>query len=334
MGRATDTPLFEESMGILACPCCGAPLTPEDEGLACTGSECSTSFPVIRGIPVLIDDRCSVFCVDDFVREEETFFAISSRSRLAEALSRLVPKRDKNLKAKQNYRRLAEELLRSNEGPGVQSPDSSPRVLVLGGSILGAGIDEFVGRPDIDVIESDASFGPRTQLICDAHSIPFADGSLDGVVVQAVLEHVVDPARCVAEIHRVLRPGGVVYSETPFMQQVHGGRYDFTRYTHLGHRRLFRDFDELASGAIEGPGMALAWSWEYFLVGLAPGGAGRRLAQVLARFTAWPLKYLDHLVIDRPQALDAAAGLYFMGRKSGRTLGDEELVCQYRGAIR
>lgn len=334
MGRATDTPPFEESIDILVCPCCGAPLTPADEGLTCTGSECSTSFPVMRGIPVLIDDRCSVFCVDDFVREEETFFAVSSRSRLADALARVVPKRDKNLKARANYRRFAEELLEGDEAPGAKGSGRRPRVLVLGGSILGAGIDAFVERSDIDVIETDASFGPRTQLICDAHSIPFADGSLDGVVVQAVLEHVVDPARCVSEIHRVLRPGGVVYSETPFMQQVHGGRYDFTRYTHLGHRRLFRAFDELASGAIEGPGMALAWSWEYFLVSLAPGGAGRRIAQVLARLTAWPLKYLDHLVIDRPQALDAAAGLYFMGRKSDRTLADEELVCQYRGAVR
>ena len=334
MGGTGGVEFGQEFTESLACPCCGASLDVRDAHLACSAGGCAASFPVIRGIPVLIDDRCSVFCVDDLVREQETFFAISSRSRLADLVTRLVPKRDKNLKAKGNYERLAKELLGEGAGAAAGMPERRPRVLVLGGSILGAGIDEFVARPDIDVLETDASFGPRTQLICDAHSIPFTDGSLDGVVVQAVLEHVVDPARCVSEIHRVLRPGGVVYSETPFMQQVHGGRYDFTRYTHLGHRRLFRDFDELASGAIEGPGMALAWSWEYFLVSLAPGGAGRRLAQVLARFTAWPLKYVDHLIIDRPQALDAAAGVYFMGRKSGRTLGDEELVCQYRGAIR
>ncbi len=43
-------------------------------------------------------------------------------------------------------------------------------------------------------------------LICDAHDIPFADRSFDGVIVQAVLEHVVDPFRCCEEIHRVLIP--------------------------------------------------------------------------------------------------------------------------------
>jgi len=52
----------------------------------------------------------------------------------------------------------------------------------------------------------------------------------DAVWIQAVLEHVLDPVRVVAEIHRVLRPGGLVYSEIPFMQEVHEGAYDFTRF--------------------------------------------------------------------------------------------------------
>ncbi len=84
------------------------------------------------------------------------------------------------------------------------------------------------------------------------------DESFDGVICQAVLEHVLDPYRCVEEIHRVLRPNGLVYAETPFMQQVHGGTHDFTRFTHLGHRRLFRKFAEVDSGVVCGPGMALA----------------------------------------------------------------------------
>ena len=80
-------------------------------------------------------------------------------------------------------------------------------------------------------------------LICDANDIPFENGSFDGVVLQAALEHVADPYRCVEETHRVLKEKGLVYAETAFMQQVHGGRYDFTRFTRLGHRRLFRRFD-------------------------------------------------------------------------------------------
>ena len=52
----------------------------------------------------------------------------------------------------------------------------------------------------------------------------------------------------------MLKDDGLVYAETPFLQQVHGGPYDFTRFTHLGHRRLFRKFIELESGATAGAG--------------------------------------------------------------------------------
>ncbi|MEZ5361501.1 MAG: class I SAM-dependent methyltransferase [Bryobacterales bacterium] len=66
-------------------------------------------------------------------------------------------------------------------------------------------------------------------MLCDAQRIPFADATFDAVVAQAMLEHVADPVRAVGEIWRVLKPG-LVYSETPFLQQVHAGPYDFTRY--------------------------------------------------------------------------------------------------------
>jgi SAM-dependent methyltransferase len=97
-------------------------------------------------------------------------------------------------------------------------------------------------------------------LRCPATGAPLrraGDASFDAVVAQAVLEHVADPARAVAEMHRVLVAGGLVYAEIPFMQQVHEGAYDFRRYTHVGLRRLFRDFDEVAAGPVCGPAMAL-----------------------------------------------------------------------------
>jgi SAM-dependent methyltransferase len=42
--------------------------------------------------------------------------------------------------------------------------------------------------------------------------------------IQAVLEHALDPPVVVAEIYRVLKPGGLVYADTPFMQRVHERR--------------------------------------------------------------------------------------------------------------
>jgi SAM-dependent methyltransferase len=182
------------------------------------------------------------------------------------------------------------------------------------------------------MVETDVSFGPRTMLVCDAHDIPFDDGSFAGVIAQAVLEHVVDPCRCVQEIHRVTRRNGLVYAETPFMQQVHMGRYDFTRFTHLGLRRLFRGFEEIDSGPVCGPGMALAWSYYHFLLSFCHSRFSRALVWRFARFTSFWLSYWDYYLIDKPGTYDAASGFFFGGRrKDGYQLEDRELLKLYRG---
>jgi SAM-dependent methyltransferase len=218
-------------------------------------------FPIVGGIPVLINESSSVFSVDDFVHSRNTTFNLK-RSRIKELLVRMLPKIGKNMRAKGNYDKFTKILI---------GQLSKPKVLVVGGSIVGKGLESFLNLSSIEMVESDVSFGPRTRLICDAHDIPFMNDSFDGLIIQAVLEHVVDPYRCVEEIHRVLKKQGLVYAEIPFMQQVHGGRYDFTRFTHLGHRRLFRKFEEIDSGVTGGPGMALAWSCKYFLLSFARG---------------------------------------------------------------
>jgi hypothetical protein len=147
-----------------------------------------------------------------------------------------------------------------------------------------------------------------------------------------VLEHVIDPFRCVDEIVRVLKPDGLVYAETPFMAPVHAGRYDFLRFSHLAHRRLFRRFREIESGAACGPGTALAWSYCYFLQSFAAGETGRQLAFAFASFTGFWLKYFDYFLIDRPGSYDAALSYYFLGEMAGSMLGDRELIRQYRGS--
>lgn len=41
-------------------------------------------------------------------------------------------------------------------------------------------------------------------------SLPYPDGTFDAVFVHAVLQHVAEPGRVVAELFRVLKPGGVI----------------------------------------------------------------------------------------------------------------------------
>lgn len=279
---------------------------------------CGHVYPIVQGIPILINEDKSIFSYSDFTNGESLFFDISNKGKVLSRLARILPNLGGNNLGKTNYSYLS-SLLRNEH--------RRPRVLVLGGSIPGEGIDDFLQVEHLDIIESDVSFGPRTQIILDAHQIPYADQSFDCVVAQAVLEHVMDPQQCVREIYRVLKPEGLVYAETPFMQQVHGNAYDFTRYTRSGHRRLFRYFEEVKSGAAGGSGTAFAWSYQYLLLSLFGFNNAMRLGiKIFARVTGFWLKYLDYLEKWNKRAGDAASGFYFLGRKSISPISDKEII--------
>jgi SAM-dependent methyltransferase len=317
--------LAPSHQSLLACPICQSELKPSDFQsnhlqLQCTNSQCQAVFPIVDEVPILINDSSSVFAIDDFLDSGMT--RLKPKAKLERMLINLVPGITLNLKAKTNYQKLTELLLAQN---------SHPNVLVIGGSIEGQGMEPLRAASSIDLVEIDVAFGPRVSVIGDAHDLPFQDNSFDGVVIQAVLEHVADPTRCVEEIHRVLKKGGLVYAETPFIAQVHLGKYDFTRFTHLGHRRLFRRFEEIASGAVCGPGSALAWSYQYFLLSFVQSSVARAVVKVFARFTAFWLTYFDYYLIDKPGTYDSALGYYFIGQKSDQVLSDRELLNGYRG---
>jgi SAM-dependent methyltransferase len=61
--------------------------------------------------------------------------------------------------------------------------------------------------------------------------LPFEDSSFDGVVLKDLLEHVADPVALVRDVHRVLRPAGLVFASSPDAQ-----RWVWDDYT---HRRPF-----------------------------------------------------------------------------------------------
>jgi len=309
---------------LLCCPVCKEKIEFKNEHFVCTNAKCQSIFPVINDIPVLINEKMSLFSFDDFFNHRNTTVNLreSKIRKLRKLLIQLVPKISKNIKAKQNYANFAELLLKQS---------MVPKVLILGCGNLGAQMKTLLSYSSLELVESDVSFGPRTQLIVDAHDIPFASNSFDGIVIQAVLEHVVDPYRCVEEIHRVLKDTGIVYAETPFMEPVHERQYDFTRFTHLGHRRLFRKFEEIDSGPVCGSGTALAFSYKYFLRSFIQSNRLRYAVGTFAHITSFWLKYFDYFFINTPGTFDAAAGYFFLGRKSDKVLPDKELIKLYRG---
>lgn len=293
----------------LRCPETHGELTVQGEELVCG----EIRYPTIRGTPILLPLE-SAF-------DDDSSAAVESHPSLSKRIiQRLTPRRAPRGNARDRYQHFVRLV-----GSGT--------VLVIGGGRLGEGAEVLLEAPSLEVIETDVYIGPRTQVVCDGHRLPFADNSMDGVVIQAVLEHVLDPPRVVGEIHRVLRPGGVVFAETPFMQQVHEGPYDFTRWTEVGHRRLFQMFTTVETGITAGPGVALLWSIIYFARALAPSGVAQPIAERVVLWSFWWLKSVDRYLIDRPAATDGASGVFFLGRSRSEPVAAAEIIGSYRGAL-
>jgi SAM-dependent methyltransferase len=206
----------------------------------------------------------------------------------------------------------------------VKAAGRRPKVLVIGGGTVSSGARGLYADPDVDLIGTDVYASPYTSVVADGHHLPFRDDSFDGVWIQAVLEHVLEPQMVADEIHRVLKPGGLVYADTPFMQQVHEGAYDFTRFTLSGHRWLFRKFDVIDAGVAGGAGIATLWSIRAFARSL---GAGYGLATLIALPFVW-LRFLEKFA-KRGLNSDAASATFFFGSKSSRTLTPLEMVAYF-----
>jgi SAM-dependent methyltransferase len=71
-----------------------------------------------------------------------------------------------------------------------------------------------------------------------AYALPFAANSFDTVFSTQTLEHVEDPHLAVAEMARVLRPGGYLILTAPQTWRLHEKPYDFYRYTRFGLQHL------------------------------------------------------------------------------------------------
>lgn len=75
-------------------------------------------------------------------------------------------------------------------------------------------------------------------VLYDGSRLPFADGSVDNVLCNQVLEHVFEPAAFLDELHRVLRPGGRLMLTVPFVWDEHEQPHDYARYSSFGLRHL------------------------------------------------------------------------------------------------
>lgn len=78
-------------------------------------------------------------------------------------------------------------------------------------------------------------------IIGSAENIPLSANSIDSILCTQVLEHVPYPERVLAEIHRVLKPGGKALITVPQLNELHEEPHDYFRYTCFGLKRMLHD---------------------------------------------------------------------------------------------
>lgn len=312
----------EECLDALRCPRTGSKLArvSTDKLKPVSPDETATTYRFLDGKPVMIDFSDSVFDEGDILRSHAgSPIKRKHYGRIAGFVKKLLSPTKKSTVS--NVNRLMDDLQTTVDRPA--------KLLVIGGGSVGQGMEPLYENREIGVYAFDVYASPLIQFIADAHCIPLPDDFFDAVVIQAVLEHVLQPAQVVSEIWRVLRDEGLVYAETPFMQQVHEGAFDFTRFSESGHRYLFRWFELISSGASGGPGTQFMWSVDYLIRSVFQSVLLGKIAKLAFFWT----QYLDAIIPPR-FAEDGASGVYFYGRKADAPLSPKEIIEHYKGAQR
>lgn len=142
----------------------------------------------------------------------------------------------------------------------------------------------------LDTSHSDA-FGMsrrRDVVYYDGGEMPFEDDEFDHVLCTEVLEHVDEPLPFLADLHRVLRPGGTLVLTVPWSARVHHIPYDYYRFTPfaLGLLLTSAGFSDIA---IEERGNDVATIANKLVVWWVGFIRPRRRASVIV---TWPLSVL------------------------------------------
>ena len=94
-----------------------------------------------------------------------------------------------------------------------------------------------------NVIEAEYAIFRHTDVVVDAHALPFADESFEVVVSLNAFEHYREPERAMGEIWRVLRPGGRLFLRTAFLQPMHEEPHHFYNATKYGVEHWLARFE-------------------------------------------------------------------------------------------
>ncbi len=287
----------------LCCPACRSGLVPSKTVLTC--GECGACYEATpAGVLILLteEDR----------RQFAALLEQVSAAKMAEVYGRRT-RRDWRARL---WRALSPPLpVYVNRAKAPLPRKENGLNLWLGGG----------GRETPGFLNLDLAPFYGVDLVANAARLPLVAEACDNVLCHAMLEHVEEPAVVVAEIERVLKPGGHVHAVVPFCHPWHGYPSDYHRFTQDGLADLFGRFERVSLGVYTGPTTTLLTFLLHYWKLIFPvhgGNAVRRwFNRAVVAVWGWvsaPLRYLDVWLNRRADAHTLANTLYILARKPAR----------------
>jgi SAM-dependent methyltransferase len=170
-----------------------------------------------------------------------------------------------------------------------------------------------------DALNVDIAPDKAVDCVASAYTLPFLSDSLDLVMSQEVIEHLEDPLAALREMHRVLKPGGYIYCQAPFVIGYHPGPNDYWRFTKEGLAQVLEHagFAGARVSLAVGPGTGfyrIAVEFGALLV----SALSRKLylpAKGALAVALYPLKWFDPLLAKVAEVDRCAGGYLAIARK-------------------
>ena len=99
----------------------------------------------------------------------------------------------------------------------------------------------FVDPKRVTVVPTDIEAAPGVAQVDLNKSLPFPEAHFDAVTLFWVLYIVRHPSVSIAEVYRILKPGGMIYLAMPFVSSELSEPHDYTRFTGEGLEVLLHD---------------------------------------------------------------------------------------------